>query len=117
MACSLCRGSLVPIEIPTAETAFQCMVCGTVDTAEQMLVRSLRKAVRLATDQKTEESGEVTGRDDRNAVEDFLKSLRMKLCFARPFGSSPGRHDPRGMNERVEGAAHPGRDLRHRTPS
>ena len=82
MACSLCRGTLVPIEIPTAETAFQCMSCGTVDTAEEMMARALRKAVRVKTDEPGQESPipatSSLSDGDREAVLRFLESLDAK---------------------------------------
>jgi hypothetical protein len=82
MACLLCRGTLVPIEVPTAETAFQCMSCGSVDTAENMMARALRKAVRVETDDPEPQSvvpaSGGASEKDRDAVLRFLASLDTK---------------------------------------
>ena len=82
MACSLCRGTLVPIEVPTAETAFQCMSCGNVDTAENMMARALKKAVRVKTDepepQNVVPANGGASDEDRDLVRRFLASLDMK---------------------------------------
>ena len=79
MACSMCRGSLVPIEAPSSDTTFQCLVCGTVDTAEAMMARALRKAVKIIAE--GDEEGRVTEPaaplPDADYVESFLKSLGM----------------------------------------